>query len=73
MNELAHYVMRQEIKTQTVYTQEYVDMLNSRHADQVRDLKEHIGWLEAKNKSLRKQNTALRKEIKSWYKAVDSI
>ena len=56
-----------------LYTQEYVDFLNSRHADQVRDLKEHIGWLEAKNKSLRKQNTALRKEIKSWYKAVENI
>lgn len=73
MRELACYVMPQEIKTQTVYTQEYVDMLNSKHADQIRDLKEHIGWLEAKNKSLRKQNTALRKEIKSWYKAVENI
>lgn len=73
MNELVHYVMPKEIETQTVYTQEYIDMLNSKHKDQIRDLKEHIGWLEAKNKSLRKQNTSLRKEIKSWYKAVENI
>ena len=59
--------------SQQMYSQEYIDMLNSKHKDQIRDLKEHIGWLEAKNKSLRKQNTSLRKEIKSWYKAVENI
>ena len=59
--------------SQHMYSQEYIDMLNSKHKEQIRDLKEHIGWLEAKNKSLRKQNTALRKEIKSWYKAVENI
>lgn len=53
--------------------QEYIDELNSRHDEQIKDLKGIIKWLEAKNKSLRKQNTALRKEIKSWYKAVENI